>query len=102
MSKEEISLDDNKKYCSNPNFLLREIVGESVLVPMGSVGKFDNSVISLNETSSFLWKTFQTPKTISQAIAEAQDKYVDEDGTMESQIRIFVQNYINTGLFQEV
>ena len=52
-----------KKYRANPDFLLREVAGEAVLIPIGEAGVFENSVISLNDTCSFLWKLFQEPRT---------------------------------------
>ena len=45
-----------KKYRANPDFLLREVAGEAVLIPVGEAGVFENSVISLNDTCSFLWR----------------------------------------------
>ena len=60
---------------ANPNFLLREVAGESVLVPVGEAGVFENSVISLNETCSFLWKLFQEPRSVEDVIAEARKEW---------------------------
>ena len=37
-----------RKYKANPDFLLREVAGEAVLIPVGEAGVFENSVISLN------------------------------------------------------
>ena len=39
-----------RKYKANPDFLLREVAGEAVLIPVGEAGVFENSVISLNDT----------------------------------------------------
>ena len=40
-----------RKYKANPDFLLREVAGEAVLIPVGEAGVFENSVISLNAVS---------------------------------------------------
>ena len=61
-----------KKYRANPDFLLREVAGEAVLIPVGEAGVFENSVISLSDTCSFLWKLFQEPHTEEEVIAEAK------------------------------
>ena len=53
-----------KKYQNNPNYILREIENECVLVPVDESCIVTNGIISLNDTSAFLWKCFQTP-TIS-------------------------------------
>ena len=86
---------------ANPNFLLREVAGEPVLVPVGEVGVFENSVISLNETCSFLWKLFQEPRSAEDVIAEARKEYSDPDGEMEQGIKDFIREYLQYGLLKE-
>jgi len=94
--------DENvRRFKANPDFLLREVAGESVLVPVGEAGIFENSVISLNETCSFLWKLFQEPRTEEDVIAEARKEYSDPDGEMEQGIKDFIREYLKYGLLKE-
>lgn len=86
---------------ANPDFLLREVAGEAVLIPVGEAGVFENSVISLNDTCSFLWKLFQEPRTEEEVIAEAKTEYSDPDGEMEQGIRSFIEEYVKYGLLKE-
>lgn len=90
-----------KKYRANPDFLLREVAGEAVLVPVGEAGIFENSVISLNETCRFLWQLFQQPRTVEDVIAEARKEYSDPDGEMEQGIKDFIREYLQYGLLKE-
>ena len=90
-----------KKYRANPDFLLREVAGEAVLIPVGEAGVFENSVISLNETCSFLWKLFQEPRLAEDVIAEARKEYSDPDGEMEQGIKDFISEYLKYGLLKE-
>ena len=85
----------------NPDFLLREIGGEAVLVPVGKAGVFENSVISLNDTCRFLWQQFQTPRSVEDVIAEAKKEYDDPDGVMKQGINQFVKEYLQYGLLKE-
>lgn len=93
--------DAVRRFKANPNFLLREVAGESVLVPVGEAGIFENSMISLNETCSFLWKLFQEPRSVEEIIAEARKEYSDPDGEMEQGIIDFVNEYLRYGLLKE-
>ena len=94
--------DENvRRFKANPDFLLREVAGESVLVPVGEAGIFENSVISLNETCSFLWKLFQEPRTADEVIAEARREYTDAEGEMEQGINDFIREYLRYGLLKE-
>ena len=90
-----------RKYKANPDFLLREVAGEAVLIPIGEAGVFENSVISLNDTCSFLWKLFQEPRTEEEVIAEAKTEYSDPDGEMEQGIKSFIEEYVKYGLLKE-
>lgn len=90
-----------RKFKANPDFLLREVAGEVVLIPIGEAGVFENSVISLNDTCRFLWKLFQTPKTAEDVIAEAKKEYSDPDGAMEQGIYSFISDYLRYGLLLE-
>lgn len=90
-----------RKFKANPDFLLREVAGEAVLIPIGEAGVFENSVISLNDTCSFLWKLFQEPRTEEEVIAEAKKEYSDPDGEMEQGIRSFIEEYVKYGLLKE-
>ena len=90
-----------KLFTANPDFLLREIGGEAVLVPVGEAGVFENSVISLNDTCRFLWQQFQTPRSVEDVIAAAKEEYDDPDGVMEQGIHQFVKEYLQYGLLKE-
>lgn len=92
----------NSLYQVNPNFILREIAGEALLVPVGEAGVFENSMISLNVTSLFLWKQFDEPSTVDDVIKKAQAAYDDPSGKMEAEIRQFVIEYVKAGLIKEV
>lgn len=51
-------------YHASPDFVLREIAGEIVLVPLNSAAQKISGMISLTETGSFLWKRLeQQPQT---------------------------------------
>ena len=91
----------SRKYQANANFLLRDIGGESVLIPVGEAGILENSILSLNETCQYLWNLFQTPMSIQEAVSRAQTCYSDPDGRMEQEIAEFVEAYLQIGLLQE-
>lgn len=98
---EDIKEGEARKYKANPDFLLREVAGEAVLIPVGEAGIFENSLISLNETCCFLWKLFQEPRTVEDVIAEARKEYSDPDGEMEQGIKDFIKEYLKYGLLKE-
>lgn len=94
-------MPENKQYKANPNFILREIGGEAVLVPIGDAGVFENTMLSLNETCVFLWKFFQTPKTAQEAIDEAKKIYDDPGEEIERGVNSFINDYLRYRLLTE-
>ena len=89
------------RWKTNEDFILRTIAGESVLVPCGSVQdpRFDNCMITLNETAAFLWKLFtESPRTAEEATAAAEEAFSAPDGVIAAHIREFIAEYANLGL----
>lgn len=39
-----------------PGFILRQLAGENVVVPVGAAGEAFNGMIRLNETGALLWR----------------------------------------------
>ena len=55
-------------YQANPNYILREIAGEYILVPTGRELDTFNGLVTVNETGAFLWKYLQESRTLEQII----------------------------------
>lgn len=89
------------RYFSNPDYLLRKIAEEAILVPTGNSAEKFNGMISLNDTCIFLWEFFQTPHTIQEAVHAAEEIYQDDAGTLESDIFGFVNESVKLGYFKE-
>ncbi len=89
------------RYIVSPDFILREIGDEAVLIPVGDVGELENSVVSLNSTYLFLYKQFIIPKTVDEVIDAAKENYEDPDGVMEEQIRGAVGEFVMQKVLME-
>ena len=55
----ERALSEEKHYCANEDYIVREIAGETILVPTGASAEHFNGMLTLNETSRFLWERWQ-------------------------------------------
>ena len=90
-----------KQYRANPEFLMREIGGDCILVPLVSDGPLANSVISLSDGSRYLWEQFQTPRTVEAVLAAARSEWSDPDGILERDVRSFVSDCLQVHLLME-
>lgn len=89
-----------KVYKANPNVVMREVDGDCLLIPTGNDIAI-NGLITLNPIAQFLWQQFQIPSTIPEVLAKAKEKYDDEEGCMEQEIRCFVNDYIGINFIME-
>ena len=63
------------------NFLLREIAGEFLLIPLGSSSKQFNSIITMNETGAFIWRLLEkgmSVQEVAKALTEDYDVSFDK------------------------
>lgn len=62
------------------DFILREIAGTWLAVPIGSRVVDFNGMITLSETGAFLWKLLETEKSVRELVDAMTEKYeVDEE-----------------------
>ena len=93
-------IEYTKVYKANPNIIMREVDGDCLLIPTSNDIAI-NGLITLNPIAQFLWEQFQTPSTIPEVLAKAKEKYDDEEGCMEQEIRCFVNDYIGINFIME-
>ena len=61
-------------------FVLREIVGEAVLVPVGESAARFNGLLTVNELGKFIWENIDSSKDEDELLQRILDEYeVDGD-----------------------
>lgn len=68
---------------TNPDFILREIGEECVLVPVVEDGPFQNTMLTMNETSAWLWRHFHKGATPAEVLEIARREFESENGDPE-------------------
>jgi hypothetical protein len=83
------------------NFLLRDIAGQKVVLPVGEAAEKFNGMIRLNDTGIYLW-TLLEQDTTEDALLSAmlQDYEIDEE-TARADIRRFVETLRRAGILVE-
>lgn len=100
MTVEQFIQGNPYRYKTSPNFILRRISGEAVIVPVGDCA-FGNSMISVNETYAFLWELFSEPRTLAEAVAMAREEYDAPEGELEVHIFKFVDESLKYGIISK-
>lgn len=56
-------------------FMLREIVGEAVLIPTGETAAHFNGLISVNELGQFIWENYEKAQDEDELLGFILDEY---------------------------
>lgn len=61
-------------------FVLRNIVGETILVPIGQNSEAFNGLIAINELGKFIWENIESANDEDELLQRILDEYeVDKD-----------------------
>ena len=85
----------------NSDFLLRQVAGSQVLVPVGSATKRFPGMIRVNPTGCYLWElleTEQTRETLAEALLSRYD--VSPEQAVKD-VAAFVDKLLPTGAIEE-
>lgn len=100
-------MENEQKYLARPGFTVREIVGESMLIPVNTSGvhlaagmdlpEF-NGMVQLDEVGVFLWNEMVSPKTLKE-LEEAVKKEFQTDG---QDIETDIIEFLDTGIRNQI
>ena len=74
----------------NQEFLLKEIAGSFVVIPVSSILVDFDGMITLNETGVFLWRLLEEDRTFEELLAELQKEYDVDEKTAREDITAFL------------
>ncbi len=80
---------DNKKYLLKPGYVLREIAGEHLAIPVTAENSSD--IVVLNPVSAILWTELEGGRTIK----ELTDKICDSFDISRDEARADIVEFVN-------
>ncbi|MBQ8319544.1 MAG: PqqD family protein [Clostridia bacterium] len=78
-------------------FILRNVGGECVVVPVGEMSKSFHGMINLNETGSFLWNFFTAEHTADEAVAALLGEYDVAEELARADVERFMETLTKNG-----
>lgn len=85
----------------NPDFLLRDVAGTLVIVPVGSAVREFPGMMTMNTTGAYIWELLeneQTVETLTEALADRYDVSKDE---AQADVIAFLEKLKPTGAVTE-
>ena len=84
------------KYIANTDYVLREIVGEYMLIPTGKLSMTANGVVTISESAAYLWKKMDEGKSMSQLCDLLLEEYEVDRDTALSDISEMIDGMLKT------
>ncbi len=95
-------MSENRRYRIRPGFILREIVGEYAIIPVDAEGVLANAMLSPNETAVFLWRAFETARTVEDVTTLLEEEYEAPPEVLRQAVEQFVQESLGVRILEEV
>lgn len=73
------------------DIIMREIAGETVLLPVGELAVRFQGIMSLNETGVFLWKHMQEDCTEDALVQAIVEEYDTTEACARKDVRAFIK-----------
>lgn len=74
-------------YKRNEDFVLREIAGEYIIIPTGRSVASVSGMITISETSAFIWKLLEESRSLQELVQYTTDTYEVTASRAEEDIR---------------
>ena len=71
-------------------FVLRNIVGETILVPIGQNNEAFNGLITINELGKFIWENIESSKDEDELLQRILDEYEVERDVAKADLDEFL------------
>ena len=86
------------KICDN--FMLSEVAGMTVVVPLGAESTFRN-MIKLNDTGKFLWELLKEDTTFEALVSAMVEKYEIDEALASRDLTAFLDSLRSFGALEE-
>lgn len=98
----EINKNVTQRFRAKPNYVLREIAGEFLLIPIAMEENDQSQIAILSESGKFLWTKLQQDHSIDELVQAMTDEYDVSAEVAYSDILEFLNQLQNYFLLMKV
>lgn len=80
---------------------LKEIAGEYIVIPLGSLSEKMNVTITLNETGKDIWKSLEENKSKEEIVKLILEKYDVSEEKAQQDVQNFINQMIEKGFIEK-
>ena len=85
----------------NSDFLLRDVAGQQVIVPVGAATEKFPGMITVNATGAYLWELLEQEQTVDSLVEAMLNRYEVTEETARQDVQVFTQRLLPTGAILE-
>ena len=85
----------------NENFLLREVAGHTIVVPVGEASERFSGMIKLNETAVFIWRALEEETDEASVVAAMCAEYDIDRETAAADVARIITMLRSAGILDE-
>lgn len=85
----------------NDNFLLKELAGQHILIPIGDYAVDFHGVITLNPTGKLIWENMEKDTSVSELVQLLVKEYNIEEDVALNDVNSFVENLKEAGCLDD-
>ena len=82
----------------NKEYVLREIAGDYIIIPVGKTVLEFNGLITVNEVGVFLWKMLQEEVTMDDLVKAVLSEYEVDEAVARADIQEFLDKLTEAGV----
>lgn len=83
------------------NFLLREVAGKQIVVPLGAAAAQFQGMLTLNATGVYLWQLLEQEQTEETLVQNVCNRYEVDTQVARKDITAFIKNLRAVGALEE-
>lgn len=87
---------------TNKEYMIREIAGESVLIPVGMASQRLNGMIRLTESAAFIWEQVDQAENLTQIIEQVKNEFEVDDETARRDVEGFLRELYIRDMVQDI
>lgn len=86
----------------NKDYMLREIAGESLLIPTGTASQKLNGMIRLTETAVFIWKQVDTAADLAEIVRRIREEFDVDEETAQRDVHGFLREFYLLDMVRDI
>lgn len=79
------------------NFLLQNVAGTTVVVPVGEATFHFPGMMRLNETGAYLWELLEQEQSVTSLVDAVMLRYEIDEATARRDVEAFIEKLLPTG-----